>query len=485
MPFDDPAFADFDPFGGETSGRVRIEEPETSKLLLNVQYALTDEINLVALGTYEDNFRDREFGFPGAAGFVFTESPSNTETYTAELRSEFDFGKLTGWVGGYYFENEIVTESSLTIPLAGLLPFPFTPGDSVVSQNIRRVTAVENYAVFADFTYELSDRLSINLGARYDFEEFSDTGNIGSVSSDPANCVVSLPTGDAPCTVLLGAANTPGAPADFEAFLPRGAIVYSFTDEVSLGFSIARGYRAGGAVLQQDGTTQQAAIVPFDPEFTTNYELSLRTQSSDGKWTVNANAFFTDWTDQQVTIPGPSGLPNDAFTENVGESELYGAEVTVDYRPTSSFSTFATLGLLHTEFTDFPFTFVEGEFANLAGNEFPAAPSVTASAGCSYDTGSGFYLSGSASFTGETQSEVANLNVNQNDDYLLVNGRAGFRMGAWDIYTFANNLFDERFVTRRDFAGVNTGTGEIDVRPQARFQVSQPRIVGVGVQAEF
>ncbi|MEM6485719.1 MAG: TonB-dependent receptor [Pseudomonadota bacterium] len=485
VPFDDPAFANFDPFGGETSGRVRIEEPETTKFLVNIQYEVNDSVTLVALGTFEDNFRDREFGFPGANGFVFTDAPADTTTYTGELRSEFDFGKITGWVGGYYFENEIVNTSSLEIPLAGLLPFPFSPGNSVVSQDTRRETGVENYAVFADFTYEFTDKISINLGARYDVEEFADSGNVGSVSSNPADCVVTLPTGDAPCTVLLGATNTPGVPADFEAFLPRGAIVYSFTPDISLGFSVARGYRAGGAVLQQNGLTLEAAIVPFDPEFTTNYELSLRTQSADGKWTVNANTFFTDWTDQQVTIPGPSGLPTDSFTENVGESELYGAEITVDYRPSGNFSAFATLGLLHTEFTDFPFAFIDGEFANLAGNEFPAAPGVTASAGFSYQAANGFYISGSGSYTGETESEVANLGANRNNDYFLVNGRLGLRFGPYDIYSFANNLFDERFVTRRDFAGVNTGTGAIDVRPQARFQVNQPRIVGVGVQAAF
>ena len=485
VPFTDPSFDDFDPFGGETTGRVRFEEPETTKGLVNVQYELNDSVSLVALGTFEDNFRDRVFGFPGAAGFVFTDAPADTKTYTAEFRTELDFDELTGWVGVYYFENEIVNTSTVSLPLAGLLPFPFSPGDSTVAQDTRRETGVQNYAVFADFTYELNDKISLNLGARYDFEEFEDSGNVGSVSSDPPSCVVTLPTGDAPCTVLLGATNTPGVPADFEAFLPRGALVYSFTPDVSLGFSIARGYRAGGAVLQQDGTTLEAAIVPFDPEFTTNYELSLRTRTADGKWTVNANAFFTDWTDQQVTIPGPSGLATDAFTENVGESEVYGAEITVDYRPTASFSTFATLGLLHTEFTDFPFAFVPGEFANLASNEFPAAPSVTASAGFSYQASNGFYVSGSGSYTGETESEVANLSVNRNDDYFLVNGRAGFRFGAYDVYAFGNNLFDERFVTRRDFAGVNTGSGNIDVRPQARFQVNQPRIYGVGIQAAY
>ncbi|MEM6826637.1 MAG: TonB-dependent receptor [Pseudomonadota bacterium] len=484
-PFDDPAFAEFDPFGGETIGRVRFEEPETTKALVNVEYEFSNAVKLVALGTFEDNFRDREFGFGGAGGFTFTDTPTDTKTYTAELRTELNLDQLTGWIGAYYFENELVTTSELEVPLAGAVPFPFSPGNSVVSQNTRRETGVQNYAIFADFTYEVSEKLSLNLGARYDWEEFTDGGNTGTVTSNPPDCTFTLPTGPLPCTALLSAVDAPGVPADFEAFLPRGAIVYSFTPDISLGFSVARGYRAGGAVLQQDGTTGTAAIVPFDPEFTTNYELSLRTQSIDGKWTVNANAFFTDWTDQQVTIPGPSGLPSDFFTENAGESEIYGAELTVNFRPQDNLSFFGTLGLLQSEFTDFPFAFVPGEFENLEGREFPAAPNVTASGGFNYEHQSGFYISGSGSYTGETFSDVANLDANRNEDYFLVNARAGYRTGPVDVYVFANNLFDEEFVTRRDFAAVNTGTGGIDVRPNARFQISQPRIAGLGVQARF
>lgn len=422
---------------------------------------------------------------PGAAELDLIDAPADTQTYTAELRTELDFGALTGRIGGYYFDEEIVTSQGFTLALDGVSPFPVVPVTSVLTSVSSRTTGVENYAVFADFTYELNEKIAINLGASYDWEDFSDTGNIGTVTSDPADCVLVTPFGNQPCAALLGATNTPGVPASFEAFLPRAAIVYSFTPDISLGFTIARGYCAGGAVLRQNGVTNQGEIVAFDPEFTTNYELSLRTQSLDGVWTINANAFFTDWSDQQVTIPGASGLSTDFFTDNAGESEIYGMELTVDYRPTDNFSAFATLGLLDSEFTEFPFAFVPGEFENLAEREFPSAPNVTASGGFNYEHDSGFYLSGSGSYTGETFSDVANLTVNRNEDYFLVNGRFGYREGPIDVYVFANNLFDEQFVTRRDFAGVNTGTGELDVRANARFQVSQPRIVGVGVQTRF
>ena len=157
----------------------------------------------------------------------------------------------------------------------------------------------------------------------------------------------------------------------------------------------------------------------------------------------------------------------------------------MNFRPQDNLSFFGTLGLLQSEFTDFPFAFVPGEFENLEGREFPAAPNVTASGGFNYEHQSGFYISGSGSYTGETFSDVANLDATRNEDYFLVNARAGYRTGPVDVYVFANNLFDEEFVTRRDFAAGNTGTVGIDVRPNARFLISHPRIAGLGVQARF
>lgn len=483
---DDPAFADFDPFGGETFTRIRLENPQTTKAIANIEYVASDTFTFVALGTFEDNLRDRQFGNPVNGQVSLFDSPADTQTWSAELRTEMDFGRLTGWVGAYYFDSEQVTNLNFTTSLAVAgAPFPFDPPGSTISIITSRTTGVENYAVFGDFTYELTDSLRINVGARYDWEDFSDSGNIGSVVSDPPDCVFTLPSGPLPCANIFPAQSTPGAPASFEAFLPRGAIIYDFDEDRSLSLSAARGYRAGGATLRQIPELGISDIVAFDPEFVTTYELAFRSQWFDRKLTVNANIFFTDWTDQQVSIPGPSGVATDTIVANAGESEIYGAELTVNYRPRPSLSFFATLGLLESEFTDFPFAFVPGPFANLAGNEFPNSPGITASGGFSYSDDSGFYISASGSYVGSQESDVANLPQNALDDYFLVNGRVGFRKGHFDLYVFGNNVFNERFITRQQGVVVNTGTGNIDTLTNARFEVNEPVIAGIGVDFNF
>ncbi|MCG8443992.1 MAG: hypothetical protein MI723_19490 [Caulobacterales bacterium] len=71
------------------------------------------------------------------------------------------------------------------------------------------------------------------------------------------------------------------------------------------------------------------------------------------------------------------------------------------------------------------------------------------------------------------------------DRSISLSVQRGYRLGNANIRAFANNLFDEHFVTRKDFAAVNTTTGGLDVRSNARFEVNDPRLAGVGIEVAF
>lgn len=489
VPFNDPAIVDFDPFGKETFTRVRLEKAETLLLLLDVNYEINENWTVIGIGSYEDQDRTTGFCDTSLGQCAFITGPTFTEQYTGEIRLAFDYDRLSGWIGGYYFDNNLRRIQEFTLP-AALAGFPVTPPDATVTRSSMQTEKTENYAVFADVTFDLNDKWSFNVGARFDWENFLDTGAVGAVTSDPADCTIQFPFGTGPCTALLPTAPPVELPASFNAFLPRASIIYTVDEDRSVSFSVQRGYRAGGAIDQQNQLVGTVDIVPFDPEFVTNYELAFRSQWFDQRLAVNANIFYTDWEDQQVTIAGPSGNPlaGDAFVDNAGSSRMYGLELSVSAQPTDALSLFFTLGLLDTKFTDFPFSEAENapeEFRNLRGNRFPAAPRVTVAGGFSYDHPSGFYASGNISYRGAQESDVTNLEENRVGSYVLVNARVGYQFSHYNIYVFANNLFNERFSTRNEFIGFNPGTGVRDVRPNARYAVNEPRIVGVAVEAAF
>lgn len=487
--FSDPAFSDFDPFGDETFPQVSFREQEVSRGIIDASYLLSPNWEVIFLGTYEksEGARQRSTGF----------NENEQETYSFEFRTNFEYDRMRGWIGAYYFSEDTTSDNAFIVDLAanGLLT---DPAGGIVTSLIAIDRQTDNYAFFADFTYDLTERLSINLGARYDIEDVTDSGNQGSTTVNVNPCTIPA-FGGIPCAALFPTTTDPQLEADYSAFLPRGSIIYSLDDSQTISFSVQRGYRAGGA--STESTPIGAEIREFDPEFITNYELAYRSQWLDDRLVVNANVFFADWTDQQVRIRDQFAGTT-FFVLNAGSSETYGAEFSVAYEATEELDLFASLGLLETEFTDFPFA-VDGagvplpgdgvtvpvgdtQFANLAGNEFPAAPNVTASAGFNYDRADGLFLSANAAFTDAQFSDVENLEANETDSYVLVNGRAGYRFGGYEIALFANNLFDERFVTRQFLQGVTTNNNVVSIGDaNGQFRVNTPRIFGVELLAEF
>lgn len=480
--FGEPGFDDFDPFGDETfNENARLEFNKTTRGILDIQYDLTENWRLFALGTIEDVNRDTVFGEAGS-------SESRDRTYSSELRFSFDFDGLAGWFGGYYFNSDTASDTVFNTPLS-IIGLPVDPPDSFISIFAQQGETTENYALFGEVTYELNEKWSINVGARYDWENFETVGLAGDIEITPETCTVApfVPgIGGLPCALIIPVSNEPPQAASFNAFLPRGAITYSIDDLRSVSFVVARGYRAGGSFLF--GAPGQAPEVrEFGPEYITNYELAFRSQWLDQTLTVNANAFFSRWTEQQVSIPDPSGLPFSALTSNAGTSELYGLELDVVYQPRDNVSVFTSLGLLSTEFTDFPFApnSPDPAFQNLAGNRFTAAPTFNLSAGFVYEHTSGFFVNANGSYATRQFSDVTNLAINESEDYFLMNARVGYRNDLYEIALYANNLFDQRVITRQGVQTFNVGSNAIEPNSPPFFVVNDPQVIGVALTFGF
>ncbi len=482
-PVGTPEFDAFDPFGQVTHGqRERFEFNTVSRYGLDLTYELSEAWTLYGLATFEDSQRDTDFGALGDA-----DAPDDTAQI--ELRAAFDYGRLTGWVGAYYFDTEGSFRSVFSFPTA-VFGIPSIPPDAIVVFDTFQEDSTENRALFADVTYELSETWSFNVGARYDREDFSDTGLTGATVSNPPGCIFdpAVPgIGGLPCSSLFPPPADAPTTADFSAFLPRGAAIYRFDDLRSLSFTIARGYRAGGSYIRAV-PGESVELLDFDPEFLTNYEFAFRSQWPNQALTLNANLFFSEWEDQQVTVPGPSGAVLDTLILNVGSAEIYGLELELRKSLSESLDLFATLGLVQTEFQDFPFAVdANGDplnpddpvYANLAGNEFNSAPQATLAVGLSYESPKGLFLSGNASYASSQFSDVTNLPENKVGDYTLVNARAGYRWDTVSVAFFVDNLFDERFVGRQGLSSVSTSTGVAEPNSAPFFVVNDPRVYGI------
>ncbi len=322
-------------------------------------------------------------------------------TRSQELRFNYAGESLKATFGAYYWRYR--RESSFF--LAGS-PFP-PPG--------RQRYEIENYAAFGEVDYKLSDDWTLIAGLRVDHDDYT-AATSGGFSPTPFD-------GDNAETVLL----------------PKLGLVRALNDRTNLGFTIQRGYRAGGS-----GSANLVRPNTFGPEYTLNYELSLRTRSADGRLHSSTNLFYTDWTDQQVNI----GVFPEADTVNAGESTLYGIESSIDFTPVPEVDLSAGVGYVHTEFDDFV-----SDGVDFRGNRFPFAPRFTANAGATYRGAAGWFASGNVVYRSSAFSDAANTSERELDAYTVVNLRLGYEAAQWSAYAYLRNAFDEEYVldkTRTD-----------------------------------
>ena len=506
-PLGSPEEMAFDPFGGVGFQIPNEDDTETNRISAQISYNINDYFSVFSLLTYEDTFEESFSGDelePGLFPFSFS-FDSDTQTKSAEVRLEYVGDKLTGRVGAYFFNEDALIDGRGLVEIGSFIPV--VPATAIASIGAELITLTENYAFFTEWRYEPNDPWAFELGLRYDNEENLNPGVTGTVEVDPPDCVVAdfVPgLGGFPCASILPAAEeSQDQNVAFDAWLPRAAVIYNITDSHSVSFIAQRGYRAGGSFLfvDRDSDQQAPSLETFGAEFLTNYELSFRTQWFDDALTVNANVYHSDWTDQQVTIAGPTGF-NDSRTLNIGESELNGLELELQWYVHDNFEIFATFGLSDTEFLDFPFGVdeqgqpfdpVNPEFANLAGNEFQANPGVTASAGAYYKFNNGVFVDFNLNYTGDGYSDVFNLESDATDAYTITNVRIGYNYKNWRFFAYANNLFDERAITESNFENVVINTDEDSQERSIGItqfdtpftRVNRARVIGVAIEYRY
>lgn len=484
-----------------TSNDPNAIDSTTDMVTLDFDYAIDDRLTLTGLTAW--SLVDDYFEYDGDLGPVsesYGHNARETETFSQEIRLHYAGDRLEGLVGVYISDRDVdATSASLTLvttpeatlnavlqgPPFGLDAATAAAASSLyvaalpvipVSYTADAPSQIETEAIFADGSFKLTPRLTLLGGFRYDRENYTltsvQTASFAGTYPDPALYgpyapVVSGLNLVVESFVTQASASAPTDNREFEAFLPKLGATWDWTDMLSTSVIVQRGYRSGGSQVN----VARSNVVPYDPEYTWNYEFALRSAWLDGDLIVNANAYYVDWTDQQVSVN--LGLnAYDYQTENAGESHLYGFEIELAHTVSSAFDWYASLGHTRTEFDDF-IVQSGGTFEDLSGTEFAFAPRWTATVGGTYEWANGLFANMNASYRTEAYSTTG---TDQDQTELgaraIVNGKFGYEADSWGAFLFANNIFDEDYYQylRNDM-------------PYAIF--GDPRVVGVMFEADW
>lgn len=477
----------------ESSANLQaFEDYEAFSASIDIDYQINETLAFRSItsmidGEY-DRFDDDDEGPEG--GNAFRGRYAEDDNIAQELRLSYDSDNLTGVVGLYYTEVDLLNDTSGLVNIAPAILgvpdqlLPFYPANLEVDVYSPAEQETTNTAFFTEWDWKFADAWHLSLGYRYDDEDqdfISNTSNTlaaGSTLPDPveAGQIAEMLQPGSGAFVEAGIAQVNALlmgflmPSDndwestnYSASLPSIGLTYDFSDEVSLSAFYKRGYRSGGVDISLAAVRSE-----YDKEYLDNYELSLRSVLLDGAMTLNANAYYGDWTDQQVAIC-PMG-PLSCFTQNAGESEIYGAEVDMRYNLGDQGYVFASAGYASTEFT----SFISDTQGDLTGNEFALSPELTAAVGGQYWMTDNIAIGGSVNYQDELWADTQN--TTRLDDRTLLDLNVRYATERYTILAYGKNVTDEFYLTT-DAPGID-GVSRI-------VRAGAPRTYGVLLTIDF
>ncbi|MEM6482906.1 MAG: TonB-dependent receptor, partial [Pseudomonadota bacterium] len=385
-------YSDIDNEGGGTT--LDLWSPR-----LTADYAINDALTFSWRGQYTDVFTTFATNVGGRE--------RDYETFDQEVRLLYETDRVRA-VGGLFYTS--IDEFSV---LRGSMP-------GVVTATVDEDNETENFAIYGEVEYDLTPQWTVIAGLRYDVEDVKSSQTLDGV--------------------LFGILISSNASLDttYDALLPKLGVVYNFNEDRSLGLTYQRGYRAGGIGISIPPTGGAASTFEFDPEFTDTVELAYRSKSSDGRRTLNANVYYTQWTDQQVLSTDAIG--NFAIS-NTADSDLWGAELEYRQLVNDNLDVFVSAAFNQSEYGDY----VDGG-VQVGGNSFPNAPEVAALLGANYTFDNGLSIGGDVTYTSRTFSDPSNLPQFENDGYWVTNVNASYVFANdWVLTAYVRNLFDESY----------------------------------------
>ena len=285
---------------------------------------------------------------------------------------------------------------------------------------------IEQIAVFGQAEYDITDKLTATLGARwYQIDDTFkgstttvdvsrrirafgtlDPAELAAVNEDPALIQEAIASGQLDVSLLDSNGTLTVDDTIFKASLD-----YKLNDDILLFTTYSEGFRppvtnrvGGGLATNQNGAFDGFRIPVYSTtDSLDNYELGLKGDFLDGILRVNATAYYSEITDLQTSRFDPTNISFLVFTDNVGDAEIKGLDADITWLATDNLVINAAFSLLDTELTR-----INAELAGIApavGAQLPYSAEFSGNIRARYyfelDGGYDGYVNASVSYTGD------------------------------------------------------------------------------------
>ncbi|MGO4220577.1 TonB-dependent receptor [Lysobacter sp. TAF61] len=365
------------------------------------------------------------------------------EQITNELQVNYDAGgRSRGVIGFYSFDGEAGGQVLNNF-------FNLSFGDT------HGTVYTDALALYADWTFDLTDKLKLDLGARYTDEK-------------KHAVVLNRCYTNATFTVLAArcAANNPTPIAanfdkriGFDNTSPKISLDYQITPDIMVYGLASRGFKSGGFNIRAQATAVPRSAEPFNDESVDSYEIGSKMSFLEQTLFLNLAAFHNEYKDIQLSVftsyDSNGDGTNDAFFgdfTNAGKGTVQGVEVEYQWLPTHNWLISGNLAWLDAKYDEFMYAGV-----NIADEqEFTNAPDFSGAVNLEYrtDLSNGGNLSARVGYSYQSEvvatTEIVRtgaLPITQ-DGYGLVNAGVIWRIDdAWSLSLQGTNLADKEYRT--------------------------------------
>jgi iron complex outermembrane receptor protein len=359
-------------------------------------------------------------------------------------------------VGGFYEDNQVSNELQANYDgggrvrgVVGLYQFSGEAGGQIRNNffnlqfgDTRGKVLTDSVALYADWTFDLTSRLKLDVGARYTDE-------------DKRAIVLNRFYADATFTRPIAVAADFDKTTNFKNVSPKVSLDYQITPDIMVYGLATRGFKSGGYNIRANAVAVPRSAEPFDDETVDSYEIGSKMAFLDQRLFLNLSAFHNKYKDIQLSVftgidTNGDGV-NDAFFgdfTNAGKGTVNGLEVEYQYLPTQNWLITGNLAWLDTKYDEYM-----DRGVNVADQmKFTNAPEFSGAVNVEYrtDLANGGNLSARVGYS--YQSEVwptTDLSpVIRQDGYGLVNAGVIWKLNdAWTFSLQGTNLADKEYRT--------------------------------------
>ncbi len=347
----------------------------------------------------------------------------------------------------------------------------------------------QQWAIFGEASYDITDRLTVTAGARwYDFEEerrFT-SGGLFSNGDDQLDSTAS------------------------DGISPRVLLRYEANADLALNAQVSKGFRLGGAndplnipLCSAGDAINFGGFPTYEDENLWNYEIGGK--YDNGVVAFNAAIYHTDIEDLQVTADAGSCSSRVVFN---ADAHTTGLEAELSARVFQGLELSLAGSWVEAEFDETRLASGGGVLAGIReGNRLPSVPEYQIAATAAYyvpvnfmgpstewfaaasvqHVGSRYtqpsdqennprtFVSG-LPYGGATGADAVTLDL-ELDPYTIVNFNTGIENDDWALIFYVNNITDEQ--TYLSFDRERGG------RARLAYHVNQPRTIGITVRHNF